>query len=669
MIGIFMRELRENFKWAAVICLVLFAIVVHEVHNSTPLLLFELSGQSLIFIAPIAGLLLGVAQTFFETKSDNWAFTVHRPLHREGIFIAKCVAGLVLLYTALAIPCIFAAAWAARPGNQTGPFQGRMVLPLIADIFNAGCYYFAAMVVVLRKARWYGTRILPVGIALASSMLIVRLTPHFWQAALIIAIVQCIGALAAWGAFANNGASEGGLLPRVALGAMMYPGALELGAVLVGLSQGFWSGGGPWHSYQIGRDGNAVRTTLSIRNGERRWSVTDPSGNPIAGYDGLDLDDPANSNLFVRFNARLFDDQALAWPIPTLSGMSYRSPLPGVLPLGSVAPPGIRPRFSSVYNLQRQLIELYDPISHALIGTVGPAGFARADAPSTSDQRFPGTALNLASQRLRRALPFDSTVYWIELDQRRVKLVFIAPADDPITSAGDVGTPADPSIVIVARHHLHLIRPSGEKIFSTPLELDPISDFTEAALLPNGHLILQIGSFPGRYHDIRVVEFLPDGATRQTRLPRLPELRGPKPYETASFGALFPLAARPLVPSWVLDEVLDVRAQDFATLFEAAVTVSAIVSALLTTLLGWRYGLGPKRILAWSLTNLLIGPAGLVVLLGLYERPTRELCTACGASRFADRRYCPHCNASLPPPLTDGSEIFEPQEDALEAVA
>ena len=87
----------------------------HEIRDPQPLLLYHLANNFTVFVAPLAGLLMGVVQALFETRPDNWAFVVHRPTGRLSIFIAKCAAGLLLLHVALVLPCLIAAWWAARP--------------------------------------------------------------------------------------------------------------------------------------------------------------------------------------------------------------------------------------------------------------------------------------------------------------------------------------------------------------------------------------------------------------------------------------------------------------------------------------------------------------------------------------------------------------------------
>jgi hypothetical protein len=664
MIGIFLKELRENLKWAALILGVLLVMVWHEIRDPEPLLLYHLANNFTVFPAPLAGLLMGVVQALFETRPDNWAFVVHRPTRRLAIFAAKCAAGLLLLYGSLALPCLIAAAWTARPGNVAMPFQGRMMLPMLADVLGAGCWYFVGMVLTLRRARWVGTRLLPLGLTLAASSLVTVLIGEFWQVALILLAVQCVGAVAAWGVFASNGAADESPITRGALGAMILPGALAVGFVLFGISQAFVSGS-RWQYYQIDRDGGVVRVTQTIEHGERNWAIADVNGQPLPKYEGVDLDDPANVNLFVRFNGAMVDERTVSWPLTVeFLNKSYRSPIPGVIPLRAVAPPGVRLRSLALYDVRRRIIDLYDPVTHMPIGTVGPAGFSpQAIAPS---QRFPGTPLNLFTQGGRHVLAFDSIVYWIELEQRRVRPVFTPASDNPIFSAAELGPPADPIIVLATRRSIHVLHPSGEKMFSAPLQLDPDIYFFQAALLPgSSHLVLQGLPMPGHQDLGRVVlEFATDGKlVRRTDPPRLPEPRGPKLHETAMFGAIFPPAARPMVPTWILDDVLDVRSTAFPRVFEGFMIVSAICCAGLSLLIARRCRFGAVKAAGWAVASLLLGPAGVVVMLGINEWPARESCAACGQSRLASRRHCTACSAAPAPPAFDGREIFEPTED------
>jgi hypothetical protein len=664
MMTVFFKELRENLKWAAVICGVLLMFVVHEIRDTGPGFLFDFPNKHTLFIAPLAGLLLGVVQMLFETKPDNWGFVVHRPVSRRKIFIAKCAAGLLLLYVSLLLPCIVAWTWAARAGNLAIPFQARMTLPMLGDVLNGGCYYFVGMLLTLRRARWLGSRLLPLGLALASSAAITILVQAFWQVLLIIGVVQAIGATAAWGIFAASGENPPAIASRIALGVMIYPGALGVIIALIGFTEAF-SVGMRWQYYQIDRAGNVVLVTQTIERGERGWSFTDPAGNPLPQYGGLDLDDPANASQFVKFSTHLIDPRTIPWPLTVqFAAMGYRSPTPGIVALRSAAPSGAKLPFAALYDAPQRIIDLYDPVSHAQIGTVGPAGFAPAHVEPA--QRFSEHPINLFLQGGTHTLTFASQVYWLRLDQRRVQPIFTALAGDPIFAAGEVGPNTNPLAIVATCKSLHLLRPDGTLIFSAAMPLDPARYYFDAALLPNDHLVLQAYPIPGGAREGRhIMEFSPTGAlVRTAQPPLLTDPRSPKKYETMMFGAVYPLAARPLLASWILDDLIDIRSEDFPRLFEGFMWASAILCAGFALLIGRRCGLGMGRTIGWSLASLLLGPAAVAVMLSINDWAARETCAACGRKRLAARHECIACGAAHPAAALDGREIFEPA-DAL----
>src|SRR5579871_1831014 len=101
MMSVFVREIRENARWAGAIFVVILMVAYAGMRRHNALLMYSLADAPMMFFAPLAGLLLGVVQTLFETKPDNWAFVVHRPVSRREVFAAKSMAGLVLLFGAL----------------------------------------------------------------------------------------------------------------------------------------------------------------------------------------------------------------------------------------------------------------------------------------------------------------------------------------------------------------------------------------------------------------------------------------------------------------------------------------------------------------------------------------------------------------------------------------
>jgi hypothetical protein len=210
----------------------------------------------------------------------------------------------------------------------------------------------------------------------------------------------------------------------------------------------------------------------------------------------------------------------------------------------------VRLKFLSLYVVPEGLIELFDPVSHRVIGRVGPGGYSPAGVAA---ERFPGRPLNVPTLGRGRVIAFDSVVYWIDMEQRRVTPVFRATADDPVFYAADMGPAPDPTIAVGTRRGVHVVRPDGGEIYSVPLDVDPATYVVQPLILPsNHHLVVRRDPFP-IHPELRgaMREYGPGNVlVRETEFPRQPE-RVHKMYETAGFGVLFPMAAYPFFPMWI----------------------------------------------------------------------------------------------------------------------
>ena len=646
------------------------------------------TGQNVIPRA-LAGLLMGIAQSFFETRPDNWAFVVHRPVSRVGAFAGKCLAGLTLLYVALALPCLLAAAWAARPGNVATPFHWRAVLPMFADVFNSGCFYFAGMVLTLRKSRWFGSRILPLGWAVVCSVAVLSAT-ELWQAFLFSLLGMFISAIAAWNVFATGGVAGRPGLPRFALGVMIFAGALALGLVVEDFV-GVFNTDAAWSGIRLDRNGNVLRIYWTLSDNERRSLITDADGNPIAKYQGLDVDEPANAGRFVQFTNVVFDDRFVPWPY-SMQTRGYRSSLPEAIRLRAVAKPNVegdvniassggrdiampvaagavRVPYICVLDAVEQIVKLYDPITHVLVGTVGPSGFSPAAAGP--GQRFPSRPLGLFSQESTHTLTFPSVAYWMEFDERRVRQLFAASANDPIISACELPPQTRPTVIVLTSTQLHLLKPSGESICSVPFDLDKSKYFLQFATLPNNHFAVLTQPLPGfeTSDTAQVFEYSTDGKlTRQTQLARTAaDIPARKWQRTATMGAVWPPVLLPLYVAGNFDWAFETDCRQCWQSLLTSMLISSVLVGIASAFLARRLGFGRGRMAVWTAMNLLLGPAGVVTMLSLYEWPAREVCSGCGRKRLVGRRECPYCHASLQPIALDGREIFEP-EDAFQPV-
>ena len=690
MKAVFLKELREGAKWALAIFGVLGLLVLLEIRKANPFILYQLAQERILFFAPLAGLVMGIAQSFFETRPDNWAFVVHRPLSRRSLFAVKCLAGLLLLYVSLALPCLLAAAWATRPGNVATPFHWQALLPMLADILNAGCFYFAGVVVTLHKARWYGSRLLPLGLAVGTSLGVVMVS-DFWGATAIALVGLSIGALAAWNVFATGGTADRGGAPRFALGVMIFAGALGICCFFVDLS-GVLNSVAIWHDLRLDRDGNALRVTWTMVGNERTCSIADADGKPYAKYEGFDVNDPANADRFVQFSNVVFDDRFVPWPYTT-EARGYRRPdlvrLRAVArPVGSsdmaiasnpggqvIATPVATSRtgvpYICVLDALEQIIKLYDPVTHILLGTVGPTGFSSAQAEP--GERFPGRPLNLVFQANTHRLAFETAVYWLELNHRRVRLLFTAQPDDPVISAYELSPQSNPKVVILTRNKLHLLKSSGDTVFTIPFTLDMSKFYVQFALLSsNHHFVLRAVPLPSVVGDEsqQILEYAEDGKlVRQTRIaPLADDASTTARRRTATLGAVWPPILLPLYVLGNMDFIFETDCRLCWSLLVRSLLVSSLMCGAGTLILCRKFGFGIGKTVAWTVANLLLGPAGVVVMLSLNDWPAREICAACGKRRLVGRRECTCCGAPLPSPALDGREIFEP-EDAFQVVS
>jgi len=662
----FLKELRENFKWGLLIFGFFCLSVTGWIHEAGPQLLFDMTRLETTGV-PIAiiGLAMGILQTWFETRPDNFAFVVHRPIARREIFIAKAAAGLFTIYIALALPAIYVVAWAATPGHIPTPFQWRSTLPLIADLLNVAPFYFAGIVLGMRKARWFGSRVLPFGLA-AACIIAIRMVPEFWQAIVISVFGTVLSALAAWNVFSTAGAGDRHGTSRIALGTMIYAGALGIGCIAVSL-QSIFPYTPVWHDLRVDRDGNILRVTWNITNKERSCTVADAEGNPLPQFEGIDPDEKTDDgpDRFVRFAGGMFDENRAVIPwIEWTQIYSYRTPTAGMVGLRAIAKPGTRLRRHCMFDVPQRIIEMYDPVTSMLLGTVGPTDYSAGE--KLPEERFPGAPLGPMTQGGTHTLTFPQAVYWMELDLRRVRKLFTATADDPIVAAIELPPQTDPPVVVVTQKRVRLFRRSGEEIFSAAHDVDLATHWFTLAVLPSNHLMMRAGTIhdPGDKNSQQFLEFDTEGKlVRRTVPANFPDDRpSTVARRTCVAGLFYPLAGLSIFEPQLLDYEFETDAARHGWLFYGPLLVAAILSGIATLLFGRRLGFSWPKTFAWSVGNVLLGPGGVIVMLSLNDWLARESCSACGGKRLVDRQACSCCGTALPPPMVDGREIFEPEE-------
>ena len=189
-----LKELRENLKLAALglIIYALLLIAQYRDYVASPVSMYQpLAGESLLWstawFCSIFGAVLGWLQLHNERRPDLWAFLLHRPMTRTGIFLAKTLAGLALYAVVVGVPLLCFILWALWPGHVAAPFEPAMLRPLATYVLGGIGFYFAGLLTGLRQARWYASRALGLGLALSAGLLM-QFQAVWWQGFLMILI-------------------------------------------------------------------------------------------------------------------------------------------------------------------------------------------------------------------------------------------------------------------------------------------------------------------------------------------------------------------------------------------------------------------------------------------------------------------------------------------------
>ncbi len=603
------------------------------------------------FCAVFAGL-LGWLQIHNERHRDLWAFLVHRPLSRTGIFLAKVSAGVALYCAGTGLPLLGFVLWVRFSGLVAAPFEWSMVLPAASGFLTGLVFYFAGMLTGLREARWYASRGLPLLAALAVAVAAADLWT-FWQAALLILGGTALIGTAVWGGFHSHGFYRG----QPATAKLAAAGTVTTGAYMFGTFLGsvllavyVMSASFSWSSYCVAKDGTIYRVK-GQRGGPSE--VTDLNGRPV-------LDPVTGHKVEVMEHNRTapsislhpdFGDQARFWE-------NYRQRSHFYL-AWRVTP-------DTVWYFWRTYGRVvgFDRVSRRLLGSLGPDGFAPGSPQGKA--RFVDIIGDKSAART------DTTVYRIDVERRAVKSLFTATADDPIGAAGEFEREAYnwQYLFVVTRRAAHLLTPEGKPIWTQPCEpLATQCNLVQVYILePDGHFELwtvpaeRSNTGKGAEQPIQVVWLSQaQGATKSVGLSRIGEGRRFSWAQCVLDNVFRPaVATQPAASS---DGAIDWR----------ALGVSLAVGMLLCAPLAWwvarRYSmsLGPR--LAWAVFMVVGGFPGLLAFLSVNEWPGRVSCPNCGKLRVVDREHCEHCGAAFTPPETIGTEIFEPVDSNAGALA
>jgi hypothetical protein len=122
---------------------------------------------------------LGLRQSAAESLRGTWLFLLHRPAHRSRLIGVKLAVGALVYLICGALPILLYGVWAATPGTHASPFWWSMTLGAWQAWLSAASLYFAAFLVGIRGARWFGSRLFTLAAAMLL-VIVIQIEPWWW---------------------------------------------------------------------------------------------------------------------------------------------------------------------------------------------------------------------------------------------------------------------------------------------------------------------------------------------------------------------------------------------------------------------------------------------------------------------------------------------------------
>jgi hypothetical protein len=659
MKAIFVKELRENARWAALMMLVLAGLMASDLNGTAQ------SGESIVGVSFLAvtsiafaagGLAIGLLQVLQDARRARWEFIIHRPTARSNIFLAKAAAGMLLYLLGAGVAFGAMVLWAASPGRVAGPFEWHMVLPGMVDLFGGTVWYAAGLCVGMRPARWLGSRLMPIGAALACSILATAHVITVTQALLVLAAGLLIILPAAWASFVSAGQYQrqpiiARALQTICIGAGV---SLALIAATSILRESIrmvtrYEPANIGVQYMMDQNLDLYRITFSTAGGTE---VADLSGHVLP---------PAEAKVLMARQLQLCyfllgDRSALPWTTRLrlqgyrragsyLHRLTTRSLSAG---LSNVDVSVTERPFNLFYIVHRRTIEGYDLQLRTRILGIGPDGFA---AGAQIPHPFPQPLTRLPMISPDHWLLASTTDAW-QLDLPDLKQVHHTSPADPILDIGafppDVPTNPLPNkyITVVTSSTIHIYSPDAPPVH-LPIEHGP----------PQCQM-LQIGrSSADRY----LVWYTQSAGDSQTSWIVEADQHG----NIVRRAEIPPHPIPPAKPDWIFraidlmasPPILSLPRTDGIAL--ALIALTALASEAVTMLICNRFSFGRAATITWSILTLLFGWTALLTLLCMREMPARIQCPGCGRRRVVNRALCEHCGVPFDPPQPQGIEIFQ----------
>lgn len=674
------KELRENWKWAALgsLCLAfveLYALYQPAGYNELPInsqmfTLVTICGSVLI------GAALGALQILPELSRDRWAALLHRPVPRSTVFLGKIIAGIGLYLIAVGIPLLLCILCSALPGQFASPFVPALIPPVIGNAFLGVAFYAAAVLVCLTRGHWYRQRalivlsVLPLLIIVPSSPWM--FLPTVFASALLLAAAR--GTMAA-----NGGVQRGWHGATFSLGLLLWTG-LGVVFVFLFLLLNFIPGANdrPAPGFEYGNP------TITA-DGKVFLSVYRPGANSpiLCELDGT----PVTDEKYVG-------DEGNAGPLSMMALCYNLRSARDYLTEGRTDDPHTAFNYVQMiygengggteywyYLFGKDYLVGYDKLTHRRIGICDRDGFHPPDqAPHPFPKPLQLPVINYFFPRLGW---IDGQLYALDFPDRNLRPFFTAPSGSVHSAIGLLTGVTVSYIAVALDDGIQILGVDGRQVVTIPyhagvasrsqislatlptvdrifIQYDPYENFVSMARRPSSPTVI-------------------DEVDLQGNLLHSYSIAVPNHKRLAGWAKNFALVSTPLVPTAIaavidtfstknnpeasshLSDSSDATSYSWRTLILVGAGLGVFAAAI-TFLSARAAGFSQHETIGWVIFAFSLGLLGLIAFRLTAPFPTRVSCPYCSRKRALRSEQCPACHQGWPTPASNGTEIFAESE-------
>lgn len=654
------KEIRDAVRWLPIGVVLLGILLAYtcRIIEAT-----QLSSQLFMatwFSTLLYGLFLSLVTFLPDEREAARAFLIQRGVSPDQIFRTRILVGLAVYSLGMFIPLVVLAAYLAAIGPDRYPVSAWQVLPSLSVVLTGSIFYFAGVVISCRSASWFGTRLLPLAVAIGGSFMSISILAGapLWVA-LPFYILSCLAALlmavAARHAFV--------WMPSQFSPARIVSQSLVLRIILLSSSLLVVGALGLLPINFINQSTYRYATTEFDKDGLPIYVVRGPRS--IEAFETIPMIDPAEpiperieiAEFGTPFILGMFAESLNRFDPTRLQSMGDREVF--FDPSGHLL----------VYRMQQGVGSLFECVISADGVSLPnePRGEPFRKIPrltgvvSYSPQANVNFAFpNVASQ------PFQVVTDWqlvtsdgiwnLDLEKRTMESTLRESID--LLAFPIVG--GETQIAIQSGDSLRVYKREQEESGEKPTSYSLVSSFQVPAKA-GGFLCYRdaenwtyVDGYrrPGSFDVTRTLA----GKTHEyafslpvETLRSLGRVRDESPFIFAALPAILTVGSLVVTQSF----------STFSPLELAPLFIQILASIVLTIYTTRRRGLSTRQTAIWCLLAGLLGLGVPLAVIAIYPVVICEACGACGKRRRVEQATCEHCGADWDPLPTEGIEIVE----------